>query len=876
MPNVPLNQNSFATGEISPTLFGRTDLQKVHTACAMLRNFYVDARGGVTTRPGTQEIGGFGSAGRGRLIPFVFSPKVNQSYVLCFSPGKIRFIRNPQTPTYPNSSNAGFVLSAGIPYEVVTPYTADMIASMHYVQIADVMWLACHGAPRMKLSRIADANWTLTAVTPAMGLARPAIGGITITALPAGSTDPQKTRYMYAVSAVDANGNESLPSAPFVSGAGINISTTNGTVTVYWTPIAGAVFYKVYKALPTQGDTIPAPSEQLGFVGYSYGTTFTDSNIIAAFEHTPLRPNDPFAPSPIIGFNITNPGATYPIGATTLTVTDGTGTGAEIYPIFATNAAGGTGGIVGLYIANGGSGYTAPTISASGAGGSGFAATLSIGPSAGIEPDVVGIFQQRFVYASTDNKPHTLFVSRPGTSDDFRRSNPTVDNDAFEIALFLEKVSDIVWLKAMPGGLIIGTDAGVVQLSGGGGSESNPAAITATNNVALPQPTEAVADIAPIAINDNLLFVQTGGKALHDLKYNFFANTWAGDDLTILVPHLFELDSIAAMAWQNVPSKIMWCVMQSGRLCSLTYIKAQDVFGWARHDTTFGLYEDVCVLREGAQDAVYFAVNRSGTRHIERQASQVYRQISDAWQLDAAVSSTPTIPNVTLTLAALSGASVVVTASSAVFSAGDVGKKLYAGEGNATVIGFTDTTHITVNITSVFTTLILVPLSWELYSVTTAVNMSHLPVGTVVWALVDGEVQSGYTVPIGGIVNLTTFGFRVVMGIPYVSQFQPLYVDVGGETTIQGQPKKIYAGSIRVRNTKGLKIGTSTDDIKPWAENVTSKDVNPRWPRSAAGLFSGDQRITLEQFVSVGGWMFVQQDNPLPATILAAIPEVAL
>lgn len=106
---VPLAQTSFAAGEISPQLWGRTDLAKYRTGAAVLRNMFVDYRGGAVNRPGTQIVGplpdlsggapgpggpaagdGDGDSGAPRLIPFVFN--VEQAYMLEFDSRGMRVI----------------------------------------------------------------------------------------------------------------------------------------------------------------------------------------------------------------------------------------------------------------------------------------------------------------------------------------------------------------------------------------------------------------------------------------------------------------------------------------------------------------------------------------------------------------------------------------------------------------------------------------------------------------------------------------------------------------------------------------------------------------------------------------------------------------
>ena len=52
----PTIQNSFNSGEWAPNLWARTDVEKYHSGAALLRNFFVDYRGGASTRSGTKYI----------------------------------------------------------------------------------------------------------------------------------------------------------------------------------------------------------------------------------------------------------------------------------------------------------------------------------------------------------------------------------------------------------------------------------------------------------------------------------------------------------------------------------------------------------------------------------------------------------------------------------------------------------------------------------------------------------------------------------------------------------------------------------------------------------------------------------------------------
>jgi len=88
----PVMQFSFNSGEWAPALNARVDIAKYHSGAALLRNFFVDYRGGATARPGTKYILKTKSNTETRLIPF--QPSLSVSYVLEFGEGYIRFYNN--------------------------------------------------------------------------------------------------------------------------------------------------------------------------------------------------------------------------------------------------------------------------------------------------------------------------------------------------------------------------------------------------------------------------------------------------------------------------------------------------------------------------------------------------------------------------------------------------------------------------------------------------------------------------------------------------------------------------------------------------------------------------------------------------------------
>jgi hypothetical protein len=879
-----LQQNTLASGELSPHLYGRTDLAKYHSGLMLMKNVFVDYRGGGSSRPGTQFIGFAGGNSPSRLARFVFS--ATQTYMLVFSHLALQFIRNPLTPGHINGSNAGFILSAGVPYTIATPYVVGDLSKLRMSQSNDIMIITHPSYAPMQLTRITDTNWTLTGLTINTATPTPANLVASITGLPAGSTDPQNTNHSYVVTAVGVDGQESQPSAAGIV-TGINIAATQGTITLRWAAVANAQFYFVYKAISSPGGVLVAPSASYGFVGTAYGPEFTDSNIIADFSQSPPSNRNPLANGQVIGYTILNGGATYPVGATTASITDPNGGTAQIIPVLNTNTAGGTAAVIGFIIRVAGRNITnGASIVITGAGGSGFVGTVTTTPASGAEPAVSTYFQQRRIFAGANNRPLTLIGSRVAYYNNFDVSNPVVDSDAYEFTIAAQEVNVIRHMVPMPGGLVIFNDGGVVQLTGGSSNPNNPAAVTPSSAVIVPQSYYGAADITPIVINYDILYVQSEGPIVRDLSYNFFVNIYTGTDLTLMSSHFFYPRVLIDWAYQDTPNKIIWAVRDDGLLLSLTYLKEQEIYGWAQHQTA-GQILDIESVREGSTDAVYFVVLRNGNYCIERLADRQYTNVGDIFCLDAALFTAKTFPPTTLnmdgTASIMGSTNVPFTTSVATFSAGDVGKLIrgYGAYGSALITSFINAFQVNCTIAAPFVvstgtgTLSLPQNSWYTAPlVTTVSGLSHLN-GLSVMATVDGFTQGPFTV-VGGSVNLSTAGFDVLVGLPYQCQIQQLPPE---DQTISAQASKrnrTIATTARVMNTGlGLKFGSSFTTATRFRPDVSSTDTQWVTPYSVPGLVTGEQRMLIDPVWNTQGGVCLQMDDPMPFTVLALINEIA-
>ena len=142
--------------------------------------------------------------------------------------------------------------------------------------------------------------------------------------------------------------------------------------------------------------------------------------------------------------------------------------------------------------------------------------------------------------------------------------------------------------------------------------------------------------------------------------------------------------------------------------------------------------------------------------------------------------------------------------------------------------------------------------------------------GLTVVALANGNVVRDLTVT-GGAV---TFDFDVTtahVGLPYVSDVQTLPVDLGSrEGTVQGRKKRLSRVVLRVEKTRGLFVGPDETLLTEHKQRDTEAWGDPIQP------VTGDIEIPIRPQWDTEGDLWIRQSDPLPMTLLAAMPEVTV
>ena len=521
------------------------------------------------------------------------------------------------------------------------------------------------------------------------------------------------------------------------AGSTLEVTDISGTGAVLTPTIVGGVVTAV--TVTNGGQNYQKPVITLGNQGSGAAAIINVTNY-----PPPLQNNQ------LITVTMQDGGENY-TSSVAITVASG-GTGATFTPVIEN-------GVITSITVSGGpfSGYTnGDSLVFTNTAGSGASFRATVTPS-GNYPSCATYFQQRKVFAGSNSNPQTLWMTRPADFKNMDVSNPSQASDAIVATIASNQVNAIKWLVPM-NNLVILSSGGAWLLVGG--AITSPVAVTPTNTVVVPQNYVGSADLPPIVINYDILYVQVKGSIVRDLAYNFWVNVYTGTDMSVLAQHLFFGHNMERWAYAEQPFYQVWIVRDDGVLLSFTYLKEQDVYAWAHHDS-FGssgtdTFESVASIPEQQipginVDSVYFVTQRTipginngnPVKYVERMNARNFStngaaDVTKAWFVDCGLQ--------------------------------------YSGS-PATVIS----------------------------------GLDHLN-GATVSILADGSVQPQQTV-VGGTVTLQNAASLVTVGLPYVSQLRTLCMEPEGMVMqVQDYRKKISAVAVRVADTRGLKVGPDFDE----------------------------------------------------------------
>lgn len=820
--NAPI-QTNFTAGELSELLSGRVDVTKYFNGCSILENFYPLQYGGATRRPGSVFVAEVKDSSKStRLIDFEFS--TTDTYVIEVGDQYMRFFRN-----------GGAVLESDKTITNISQADPGVVTS------------TAHG--------FNDGDEVV--ITGVVGM-----------------TEVNNKRYIVAnktandFELTDKDGND-------VDTTGYTAYSSGGTVNRVYeisTPYLEADIFdidfrqsadKVYLAHEEY-----APRELTRTGHTSWTLTAFD------FEGGPLRPTNT---------------------DTSHTMTPGTDTGTGVTltssaSFFTANMVGGV-----IRVKDGWAdivGYTSGTVVTID-----IVVDLNTGPGATDDwaigawndeygyPGSVAFMEQRLYWGGSPTDPQNEWGSE--TSIFTNHFPGATDTDPINIQILNTRVNAIDWMMGGVKGLAGGTRAGVSLTDGGGIGD----AVTPSNVRVRRSTTYGCKKIRPAVIGDFIYYIGRDGRTMREFAYNFDIDAHRALDMTVLSEHILK-SGVVDMAYQQSPNNLLWCVRDDGVLVSLTREIDQEVIGWSRHIVagTFEAgdaeVESVTVIPNGDYDQVWIIVKRTingvTRRYVEYLADPILDNEDGEVPDSAIFADSALCYNNPVTISGATKASpVVVTATAHGFSDGDL-VKIVDVKGMTQLNGNTykvaNKAANTFELTDPDDDSDIDGTGFSTYvangevrkKVTSLSGLEHLE-GETVNILGDGAEQPTEVVTNGAITADTAAAIFCV-GLKRKARGRTMRLEGGSATgTAQGKHKRIYEAFVRLYKTVGLSIGYSeSSNLETVVQRTADMDMDEAIP-----LFTGDKQVTFPASNDErDGYIYFEQDNILPCTLVALMPKV--
>ena len=845
-------QRSFASGEIAPALYARVDFFKYQTGLRTCRNFFIMRHGGATNRPGTKFVKETRETGKTvRVVPFVFNE--TQTFALEFGENYLAFIKNGVPITEAAQSIEG--ITQDIP-GVVT-------ITGHGYSTNDIVNVSGIDAP-FELNRTFRVE-TLTANTFALReLNGDNVDTLALDAYTSGGivekiytlSSPYQEADLAKIQVAQSADVVTIVHPSYQPRELSRISDTNWSLTtILTTPTTVAPVQSATSGTGTGSTTV------------SYRVTSVNAE-----DYEESLPSN-------IRSNITGPASV----DSPITVNWTNVSGVQEYNVYKESN--------GLYFLLGiSAGPSFKDIGADADATKTPPIARRLFNTTNNYPSAVTYFQQRILFANSNNNPEKVWASRVGLFKNFTISSPLQDDDAITFTLVGRQVNQIKHMIDI-GKLVILTSSGEWTLEG---TDAGP--LTPTTLDLKQQSYNGSSDLPPIIIGNSALYVQARGSIVRDLGFDFAVDGYKGNDLTIFSAHLFDDFTLKDWSYQQVPHSVLWCVRDDGVLLALTYVREQSLLAWSRHDFQGGFVENVCVVPEKNEDVLYVTVKRTingvERRYIERMNTRNIVDVVDTTFLDSYL--TYDGRNTGSTTMTLSGGttwvyteSITLTASASTFVSGDVGNSIHLTDDDGKIlrceiVGYTSDTVVTVKPNRT------VPESLRGVAVTTwtkAVDVLrglwHLE-GEQVSIFADGFVVSSPnnasydTVTVqNGQVSLDKAYGVIHVGLPYTSDMETLDIDSTQSETLADKYKNTKNVTMFVEESRGVFVGPkppSDDDTDPLEDLVEMKLRNSESYDKPVKLETGTIDVNIKPEWNSNGRIFVRQVDPIPLSVLAVAP----
>ena len=544
---------------------------------------------------------------------------------------------------------------------------------------------------------------------------------------------------------------------------------------------------------------------------------------------------------------------------------------------------------------------------------------LNLNVSSDNYPSVVTFFEQRLVFAGTNNNPQTIFFSKNGSYTDFTTGSNA--DDALVYTIASNTVNEIRWMSATRV-LVIGTAGGEFVVT-----TSSQGPITPTTTLIRKYSNYGSAKVAPVQVADVTLFLQRNQRKVREFRYVGDVDEFGyqAPDMTILSEHITE-GGITEFAYQQEPDSIVWCLRGDGVLLGMTYRREEQVVAWHKHllggvlgttkvtvgSITSSFVGKTVTLTKGDGTSVTFTADEIGAssassalhfipvsgasnttatnlattinNHDDFTATANATIVTIKSAIGQVVTATSTDDN-NLTCVSQTNAVVESIATLPSDTSEDelymIVKRTINGAtkryierlkliefGNTTEEAFFCDSALTFPTTENTGTGWPTPVDFATQRTTAMTGLYHLE-GQVISITANGAAHAVRTVS-SGDVTLSFESTLAVMGLGYNSSMQTLRLEAGSaDGTSQGKPKRLHGVTVRLLNTVGLDVGPNNDTL----ESIPFRDSSMA-ASEAVPLFTGDKTVEFTGTYYENDTVHLRQTQALPLTVLAIYPRL--
>lgn len=824
------NRPSFTTGEISPLIDARVDVQRYSSACKTLENMTVLPYGGVRRRPGTVYVNEVSDSSKAaRVFDFRFSTTTN--YVILLQEGSMSFFAGSDIDeggAFSSDEFSDAFYTGGISLTGdAPPWTSSQLFRIQTAQINDLIYFVHPEHPPYKLTRtsattfvLEEVEWdwppmldlNVTSTTIRVKSSSPPSAWVTATGYSAGDEVTANSTEWVALEDIPSSGTtfeDDLKEGLW----GQKIHKEGDTVTlVASSGIFNSDMVGGYFELDHDRGTSSVEIENL----HASATSYTSDTITVLGEWTVYTSGN---------WN----------GTLTVERSEDDGATWEVIRTFTSRAdrnveAVGTQDDVALFRLNYERNATPAStfdprawieVSDQSLSGfvkiTGFTSTTEVTATVGSDlggnaptkdwsqgawsddqgfPGSITLHEQRLTFGGSVAKAQTIWMSK---TDDFETFRSGVnDDDAVIFTIGATEANGIVWLLSQTD-LLIGTLGGEF-IAGplSNGDPISPSSIRVARQTAFGSwPVQAV------LANESALYVGNSGRSIREMVYSFQKDGYQAPDLSILSEHIgFEgFREIAVMRGRFTR---LLAVTNDGTIACMTYDKSQEVIGWSRW-TTDGEFESVATIYGDYEDEIWVIVKRtingSTVRYIEKffNSNEVLEASGDRDDL------------------------VYV----------DCAKEV------------TGTNMVAVS------------------------GLDHLD-GELVDIVADGCTHPQKTVA-SGIVEFDFAVQKAQIGLAYESKVQPTSIETNfKDGTTDYRSKRVSRVNIRFYKSSGAVVYQESNGN---IDRVIFRLATDTGDGTPPDLFTGFKEVAINANYSKDGSIYVVQQDPQPMTILSIGPE---